>query len=532
MVDLDRGNQQRIWVKLTNAVEEAINEKPSTNPAEDHSDVVKGSSKMKATDVSRSEMLEITISVPFDEFDDEKKKIVQEAIGAFLDIPRVEIIQTRRGSVKVIIQLNSDQAGRLREAILSGYFAEYNIVDAHFIEQKIEEIGLSQSYQSKRTITDESNLWYIITADDYGVTPIIDDAIEEAIELGIVTSVAAFSNLKDSQQNFRAEKVAGLKRRFGDKVSVGLHLTITSGSRVYPERSKLGRRWPNRHKFRDFKEQPAEGATVEDIEKELWAQIEAFEAAEIEPGLPLEIAHFSDHHGIIAHTEKGLEALVNVVAQYNESRGRQVPIRNPMYIGTLVSNPDNDLYISLSDRARPLIVLANRKHKNPEEIKHTRRELREALGRIHARNIPTTDFYVESYYGVHSEDILTSIFDSSNYDPERIGDPRYSVHVPFTSLARTVEIVVHLGYGEVSGPFSPKKYREMVAHVKEYGGIDTNYLRYHRPEELANLKKYFAKNPGQKNNLITLDSLPPSRFTLSASDERRDRPETLRRARL
>ena len=369
-------------------------------------------------------------------------------------------------------------------------------------EAGIKVLDFSSTNRLPKTMSD---LKYIITADDYGVSPIIDDAIEEAIDLGIVTSVAAFSNLKDEQGDFRAEKAAGLKRRFGDKVSVGLHLTITSGSRVHPEPSKLCRRWPMRHRFRDFKVQPSEKASVEDIEKELWAQIEAFEAAETEPGRRLEIAHFSDHHGIIAHTEKGLEALINVVAQYNESRGRRVPIRNPMYIGTLVSNHNNGLNNSISDRARLLIKLANQRRNGPEDIKHTRSELRDALARIHARDIPTTNYYAESYYGVHTAEILSSIFEPANYHPDHIGDPLYSVQVPLTMDTKTVEVVVHLGYGEVSGPFSPKDHRKMVDLIGDYGGIDTNYLRNHRPEELANLKKFFENNPGQKNNLITFE---------------------------
>ena len=65
----------------------------------------------------------------------------------------------------------------------------------------------------------------IITADDYGMTSLVDTAIDDCIKAGLVKS----TNVIVNQDNFSAAK--RLRERFPD-ISIGLHWNVTSGKPV------------------------------------------------------------------------------------------------------------------------------------------------------------------------------------------------------------------------------------------------------------------------------------------------------------
>ena len=77
---------------------------------------------------------------------------------------------------------------------------------------------------------------FIITADDYGVSPIIDDAIHKAVAKGLVTSVAVLAN-----GNNTIAKARRLKEQF-NAISIGIHFTITSGNRLCEKTYSLSKR--------------------------------------------------------------------------------------------------------------------------------------------------------------------------------------------------------------------------------------------------------------------------------------------------
>src|SRR4051812_27086814 len=64
----------------------------------------------------------------------------------------------------------------------------------------------------------------IITADDFGVYPSINEGIKSAVLKGKVNSVAVLPNYKDSIKNTKE-----LLEAVQNKVEIGCHLTITSG---------------------------------------------------------------------------------------------------------------------------------------------------------------------------------------------------------------------------------------------------------------------------------------------------------------
>lgn len=67
----------------------------------------------------------------------------------------------------------------------------------------------------------------IITADDYGMCQIVNDAIDDCIEAGLVTSTNVLVNMEE------ASAAATLRSRYPD-LSIGMHWNVTSGRPVSP----------------------------------------------------------------------------------------------------------------------------------------------------------------------------------------------------------------------------------------------------------------------------------------------------------
>ena len=65
----------------------------------------------------------------------------------------------------------------------------------------------------------------IITADDYGMSPGVNQAIEEGIGCGLITSTNVMANMDYAQD------AATLKQKFPN-VSVGIHWTLSAGRPV------------------------------------------------------------------------------------------------------------------------------------------------------------------------------------------------------------------------------------------------------------------------------------------------------------
>ncbi|MFZ9046538.1 MAG: ChbG/HpnK family deacetylase [Cyclobacteriaceae bacterium] len=69
---------------------------------------------------------------------------------------------------------------------------------------------------------------YIFTADDFGVSPIIDDAIGEAVSKGCINSIADLANGFD-RKGFSAVLQLKKLKEAHPHIQVGLHYTLTSG---------------------------------------------------------------------------------------------------------------------------------------------------------------------------------------------------------------------------------------------------------------------------------------------------------------
>ncbi|WP_371376076.1 carbohydrate deacetylase [Sporomusa aerivorans] len=125
-------------------------------------------------------------------------------------------------------------------------------------------------------------LQLIINADDLGLTPGCNDGIITALNQGIVTDATLLVNAGYTEDALAKLKEKGISR-------VGLHLNLTLGKPVLPARevpSLVG----DGGRFHRRIAPVAAAMLPEEIERELYAQVEKFQAT----GLGL--THLDSHH--------------------------------------------------------------------------------------------------------------------------------------------------------------------------------------------------------------------------------------------
>lgn len=145
----------------------------------------------------------------------------------------------------------------------------------------------------------------IVTADDFGIFPSIDQGIKESILAGKVNSVAAFSNYVDSVKN-----VKSLINEVGDKADIGCHLTISSGKPLTIQNNDAftkGNYFRPLHKLRLGAIEKQSNV----LEKELKAQVEVFLDAGIK------VTNISCHHSTLTTTKELFKIYLNVSEHFN-----------------------------------------------------------------------------------------------------------------------------------------------------------------------------------------------------------------------
>lgn len=113
----------------------------------------------------------------------------------------------------------------------------------------------------------------IITADDYGMCDIVDNAIDAGIENGIITTTNVMLNMETAYN-------AGTLRSRYPHISIGVHWNVTTGKPITDPRcvptlvDEQGKFWP----ISVFKKRYSKGLiSADDLERELEAQYLLFE---------------------------------------------------------------------------------------------------------------------------------------------------------------------------------------------------------------------------------------------------------------
>lgn len=170
----------------------------------------------------------------------------------------------------------------------------------------------------------------IITADDFGASQIIDRGIINAIQEGLITSVACFANV--DRAGF--DRIKKLNENFGNQIDIGLHFNISSGPPLTNFPKVLSRKKDGRKLFKRLLNLNVSHQLLPKVKEELEAQVNRFENARIP------IRHFSDHYGMISMFDKELcKCMLDVISGYNKKNGVHSPVRLPMLWSTNSTNP-------------------------------------------------------------------------------------------------------------------------------------------------------------------------------------------------
>lgn len=159
----------------------------------------------------------------------------------------------------------------------------------------------------------------IITADDYGLNPSVNQAILESVKNGTVTSVHVLANYASDKD---IEDLATAINNAGNRCGIGLHFCTTAGESLIQAANTINYRSVenNSYRFYDISEWNYKESNSHDVFMELSQQFEKLRrivGAE-------RIDSFSSHHNIHLFSEVYMRILVEL------AEASWIPIRSPL----------------------------------------------------------------------------------------------------------------------------------------------------------------------------------------------------------
>lgn len=214
----------------------------------------------------------------------------------------------------------------------------------------------------------------IVTADDFGACDYIDNGIKEAIQAGVVSSVAAFINFEPrvSTHPHGAYKgsIAAIQELIKDinqdplyknnrKVRIGLHLNFHAGSPVYPHHNQIKnllhrkKRVQGKPIFKTIEQFDPGKMKDAEVIKELYAQYSKFYSE-----LGFAPDHLSSHFPILFMTPRFFESVCML------AKPLSIPIRNPF----LIWQTKNESKTSPNKKELSNVKRFFRKHSQTKEL--------------------------------------------------------------------------------------------------------------------------------------------------------------------
>ncbi|MDP3556284.1 MAG: ChbG/HpnK family deacetylase [Bacteroidota bacterium] len=212
----------------------------------------------------------------------------------------------------------------------------------------------------------------IVTADDYGVFPSINQGIKDAILNNKVNSVACIPNYKDSIKN-----VKDLINTIGNKAEIGCHLTISSGEALTVQNHDA---FCYDKIFRPFSNLNIDAIELvpELLEKELKAQVQVF----LDSGIA--VTNLSCHHTTLTTTAGLFKVYLKVAKHFN------LPIRS---VNISPSGKDNAYRTILN-----LLLLAHVPAKKLKEMRKFGKEISDFFLTLENKTL-APNFLEISHYG-------------------------------------------------------------------------------------------------------------------------------------
>jgi len=327
----------------------------------------------------------------------------------------------------------------------------------------------------------------IVTADDFGACDYIDEGIKEAIQAGVVSSVAAMVNFEPRGKNhpYGAYKgsIPAIQELVHDiqysplykknrKVRIGLHFNFHAGSPVYKYPKQIKnllhrRRKVNGHPIFKTIEQLDPGKVKDnEVIKELHAQYSKFYS-----GLGFAPDHLSSHFPILFMTPRFFESVCHLAQPLS------IPIRNPFLIWQTKNESKNSP--NKADLSKAKRFFKKRSQTKQLGIKRAIRLIdtvnntllsgyrRKNIAALKEYNIPFADYINCHMYGNGAnEDCVENVLGNLlSFHPEWYDKPKRAPVV--------TEMVTHVGKGK----YKPEKIPS---------GIDPSYFKG-RGEELESI---------------------------------------------
>jgi len=297
----------------------------------------------------------------------------------------------------------------------------------------------------------------IITADDFGVVPSIDEGITAAVLAGRVNSVAIFTNHTDPVTREtsiqRAAALIAKAQAAGKSLDPGVHLTISSGKPLHeasarPENGMCDRKG----NFKSFTELRNGGIPKEALRNELNEQINVMRRAGIEP------KHLSCHHNTLLCFEDLFEVYVSVAKE------QKLPMRSVVVLPVRRQN----LYIKV------FMSLKLGEDNSSWDIRQMRlllRELSIRFQKLSNGEVWIPGYVDSSYYGpIPAFRIFGTFLDKMSRRREQ---RLLRILSRFSGgQDETMEFMVHLRSGKVS---LWSRYRKEIDETG-YKGIDHKYF--------------------------------------------------------
>lgn len=150
----------------------------------------------------------------------------------------------------------------------------------------------------------------IVNGDDYGLCESVSKGILKAMREGILTDTTAMANMPEFDKWMKHAMDEGV-------TEMGIHLTLTCGESLTPK-SELKSILTEENKFyRKPYNIPEEKINLDEVEKEVRAQIEKFKST------GMKLNHIDSHHHFYAYNEDVFRLIVKIANELN------VPLRNP-----------------------------------------------------------------------------------------------------------------------------------------------------------------------------------------------------------
>ncbi len=352
----------------------------------------------------------------------------------------------------------------------------------------------------------------IITADDYGINPAVNEGIKIGIEKGVINTISVMMNFKSSKDDLRSLFQFLIDTNKYKKVGIGVHLNFSVGTPILKKDiDSIVYKRQGLYRFYTFSEIAGFDKSdfrPKEIGRELIAQIETYlqvvsEFKEYKEFFAID--HFTSQHNLLSsvpHFSKVLAKLSKLFKKNGKNKHNPIPVRRTMPLfkelrkregGNKKENKKlkEKLDILKGDTVDYIVgkhvrfsILSYLKYTNYKNLA-SRQEFFESL------NIETPDLMFFSFYATPKKRLKDKLKNFRRYLPA-LRKAAVNKKIIKKNEVLYIEIIHHLGI---------KTNKELRKAARKVSGFDMYYFVKYRQLEL----KLIESNLYQK--LLAVDGI-------------------------